>query len=140
MTEQLYVKRGRRYLPWGNAEDWDREKDVMKIGTFRLIHCPEPGHYRYRYDVTPDSAAWVAAAMVAENAMQKAIVDASIARPSSHGSHPYTPEQQRIIEQFRIDMAAAGGLVPSYWTHNSPIEIAEAGINAVKRLQGDHYG
>ena len=56
MSEQLYVKRGRRYVPWGNGAHWDMDIDAMKVGTFRLIYCPEPGHYRYRYDVIPDTA------------------------------------------------------------------------------------
>ena len=131
MTEQLYFKRGRRYFPWGNGDYRDMDKDAMQAGSCRLIYCPEPGHYRYRYDVTPDSASWVAAAMVAEHAMQEAMAARAIASPSSVQN---TPEQQRIIEQFRKDMAAAGGLAPSYWTHGAPWEIAKAGVDAVRQL------
>jgi hypothetical protein len=47
-TETLYIKKGRRYIPWGNLGDrnW-HDGDPMRIGTFRLIHCPAPGHYRF---------------------------------------------------------------------------------------------
>lgn len=134
MGEQLYIKRGRRYIPWGNGDHWDMDKDAMQAGTCRLIYCPEPGHYRYRYDVTPDSAAWVAAAMVAEHAMQQAIADHAIARPKPQS---YTPEQQWLIEQFRRDMAAAGALVPDWWTHASAAEIAQAGVEAVRSLPAE---
>jgi hypothetical protein len=130
MSEQLYIKRGRRYYPWGNGDCWDTDKDAMKAGTCRLIYCPEPGHYRHHHDVTPDSAAWVAAAMVAEHAMQEAMASRAIAQPQAL---QYTPEQQRLIEQFRRDMAAAGGLTPIWWTHGTPAEIAKAGVDAVKR-------
>lgn len=128
MTEQLYVKRGRRYIPWGNGDHWDRDKDAMQAGTCRLIYCPEPGHYRQRHDVTPNSAAWVAAAMVAEHAMQEAMAARAVAQPQAL---QYTPRQRKLIEQFRRDMAAAGALVPVWWTHGSPAEIAKAGVDAV---------
>ena len=61
----LYIKKGKRYVPWGNLEDRSYFQDVMKVGTFQLVHCVESGHYRYRHNVTPDSAAFVAAAFVA---------------------------------------------------------------------------
>jgi hypothetical protein len=106
MTEQLYVKKGRRYVPWGNTASWNSGNDAMKIGTFRLIHCPEPGYYRYRHDVTPDTAAFLAAAGLAQHAMEKAIHERAIATPlDSSISVPHTPEQQAIIEKFRHDMA-----------------------------------
>jgi hypothetical protein len=131
VSEQLYVKRGRRYHPWGNGDHWGHDCDAMEAGTCRLIHCPEPGHYRQRSIVSPDAAAWVAAAMVAEHAMQEAIAARAIAAPQVA---PYTPKQLRLIEQFRRDMAAAGGLTPIYWTHSTPGEIVRAGIDAVRKL------
>lgn len=129
MSEQLYVKRGRRYVPWGNGSHWDTDKDAMEIGTYRLIHCPAPGHFRYRYDVVPATAEWAAAAMLAEHAMQEAITSRAISQPSSPVG--YTTEQQQIIEQFRKDMAATGALAPTWWTSSSPMEIARAGVDAV---------
>jgi hypothetical protein len=132
MSTQLFVKRGRRYYPWGNGDHYDNDYSAMKIGTCRLIYCPEPGHYRSRYDVTPESAGWMAAAMLAEYAMQEAMADRALAQPQPDFA-PYTVEQQRLIEQFRQDMAAAGGLTPFYWTHSTPAEIAKAGVDAVKQ-------
>ena len=131
----LYVKRGRRYIPWGHLEqDWHRDGDLMPIGTFRLVHCPAPGHYRTTHDVTPDTAAFLAAAEIAAAAMEQAMRERAVAVPQL-GNTPYTAEQRRLIEQFRQDMAATGALVPSYWTSSSAYEIARAGIQAVRRVR-----
>ena len=131
MSTQLFTKQGRRYVPWGNADDrWDA--DVMAVGTFRLVHCPAPGHYRYSHDVTPDTAAFVAACELAAVAMERAILDAATHRPSASAS--YTPEQQVIIERFRQDMVATGGVLPVWWQTSSAREIAQAGIDAVRQV------
>jgi hypothetical protein len=131
----LYTKRGRRYIPWGHLEqDWHRDGDLMQIGTFRLVHCPAPGHYRTTHDVTPDTAAFLAAAEIAAAAMEQAIHDRAMYAPDL-GNTPYTAEQRRLIEQFRQDMAATGALIPSYWTSGTACAIARAGIDAVRRAQ-----
>lgn len=133
MSTHLYEKRGRRYIPWGNGDHWGSDRDAMQIGSFRLIHCPAPGHYRQRHDVAPDTAAFIAAVMVAQHAMEEAMNAAARAQPSV-GPRPYTAQQIAIIDRFRADMAAAGALVPSYWVHGTAAEIALAGIKAVERL------
>ena len=132
----LYTKRGRRYIPWGHLEqDWHRDGDLMPIGTFRLVHCPAPGHYRTTHDVTPDTAAFLAAAEIAAAAMEQAMRQRAVALPQL-GNKPYTAKQGRLIEQFRQDMAATGALVPAYWTHVSAREIGQAGIDAVREAAG----
>lgn len=137
MTNQvLYIKEGRRYVPWGNVEDPGHFPDVMKVGTFRLVHCVENGHYRYRHDVTPDSAAFVAAAMIALDAMEKAMLEKAKSNPNK-APKPWTQRQKELIENFRSDMAATGALVPTYWTTSSAYEIAMAGIKAVKQTISD---
>lgn len=132
VNHQLYIKRGRRYIPWGNGTDWDSDHDAMEIGSFRLIHCPDPGHYRTRHDVTPDTAGWAAAAMIAQQAMEDAMRERAIAQPQVQ---QYSKRQMELIEQFRRDMADAGGLVPSYWSHGTAFEIAQAGVDAVRRSE-----
>jgi hypothetical protein len=82
--------------------------------------------------VTPDTAGFVAAAMIAREALEKAICNAVIAKPSLPTTRPYTPKQKRIVEQFRKDMADAGGLVPDWWTAKSAYEIVTAVIEAVR--------
>jgi hypothetical protein len=130
MSDQLFIKKGRRYVSYGNAGSWCDDRDVMKIGEFRLTYCADEGHYRARYDVTPDTAAFIAAAMIAQHEMEKAITETVIAKPSLEGQ-PYTDEQKRIVEKFRHDMAATGALVPYYWLHRSAAEVAKAGVDAV---------
>lgn len=130
MTEPFYIKRGRRYVLWGNLADWNHDNDAMPVGTFRLIHCPEPGHYRTRHDVTPDTAAFLAAAMIAHHAMEEAMFAAAKATPRA--PKPKTSRQRELTEQFRNDMAAEGALLPTYWQHGTAWEIAQAGIEAVR--------
>lgn len=132
----LYTKHGRRYRPWGHLEEnWHRGGDPMQAGTFRLVHCVASGHYRTTHDVTPDTAAFLAAAEIAAVAMEQAMRQRAVALPQL-GNKPYTAKQRRLIEQFRQDMAATGALVPSYWTHASAREIAQAGIDAVREAAG----
>lgn len=127
LNETLYVKRGRRYTPWGHAS---YSADVMRVGTYRLVYCPESGHRRYTTEVTPQSAARVAALADAQFVMEQAIFERAKARPST-GPKPNTPAQQRLIQEFRDDMAATGALVPDYWTHGTAYEIAKAGVDAL---------
>lgn len=133
MTDQietLYIKKGRRYYPWGNQSF---ANDVMKAGTFLLTHCPEDGHYRYTHDVTPDTAAFLAAASVAQWEMEQAILERAKSKPQS-APVPWTEEQLKLIEQFRNDMAATGALIPGYWMDSTAYEIAQAGIKAVEEV------
>ena len=131
MKTTLYEKVGRRYRPWGNARDWTRDADTMKAGTFRLTACTGTGSYRYEYDVTPDTAGFVAAAEIARSAMILAMQKAAIAAPVET-LRPYTKRQLEIIERFRREMAAAGGMAPSHWEMSSAFKIADAGIKAVR--------
>ncbi len=131
MSETLYRKVGRRYEPVSRT--WPNDyRDNLAVGTFRLTYCYRDGGRMYEYNVTPDTAGFVAAAMIAREALEKAICDAVIAKPSLPTTRPYTPKQKRIIEQFRQDMAAAGGLVPNWWTAKSAYEIATAVIETVR--------
>ena len=130
----LYEKKGRRYVVWGNVEAWNRDGDIMQAGTHRLVHCPADGERRYRNDVTPDSAAFIAAAQIAERAMEKAMLEKAKAQPNV-GPRPYTAKQIALIDKFREDMAAEGALVPTYWVYGTAAEIAKAGLDAVINAQ-----
>ena len=124
----LYTKAGRRYRVWGHAENFYSHR--MRAGQFALVHCPEDGSRRYRYDVTPDTAAFLAASAVAMNAMVEAMRKRAVATPG----HPvlYSKKQLAIIERFRAEMSAAGGLLPDCWLHASAEQIAQAGVDAVR--------
>ena len=68
--------------------------------------------------------------MVADHAMQEAIAEKTIFHADTS---EYTPEQKKIIERFRHEMAAAGALLPTWWTSSSSHEIAKAGVDAVRK-------
>lgn len=134
-TTTLYTKRGRRYVPYGNVSDWRyRDGDAMRVGEFRLTHCVGDGLTRYIYNVTPDTAVFLAACSIAQVAMEQAIMEAAKLKPEPM---TYTPKQQEIFERFRQEMAAAGGLLPIYWRDSSAAEIAAAGIAAVWAAAGE---
>jgi hypothetical protein len=128
MSETVYIKRGRRYVPFSS---WERDiGDSMKVGTFRLTYAYSDGGRRYTYDVQPDTAGFVAAAQIARTAMEAAMRDAAIANPSS--TTLYTKRQLDILARFRAEMAEAGGLLPTSWQHSSAYDISQAGIDAVR--------
>lgn len=135
-TTTLYVKKGRRYVPYGNVSDWMYSNgDRMQAGEFRLTHCVGDGSTRYYYNVTPDNAAFLAAAGIARVAMEEAIREAAKSKPET--SMAYTPQQQEIIQRFRHEMAAAGGLLPIYWRNSTAFEIVAAGVAAVQAAVGE---
>lgn len=129
-TEPLFKKVGRRYVPvqtyWHEHHDIDR----MAVGTFRLTYAYCDGGRRYEYDVKPDTAGFVAAAMVAKVAMEDAIKSASTLRPS--GVTRYTKAQMECIERFQKEMA---GLAPTHWQGAAAHEIADAAIRAVQEFR-----
>lgn len=127
MKEVLYKKIGRKYIPV--VVEFDR--DILNVGQFRLHYCYAKGAGMYAYDVTPDTAGFVAAAMIARKAMEEMMGEAAKATPSK-GGRPYTKKEQETIKEFRERM---GGMFPDWWTHTSPWDIAEAGINAVRNYK-----
>jgi hypothetical protein len=140
VTTPLYEKRGRRYYLWGNGEHWDTQTDAMQAGTCRLVYCPEPGFYRYRYDVTLDTAAFLAAAEVARHAMEEAMHEKARSATAMSQAVPWTPEQKRLIQQFERDMNATGAFLPTHWLQSTPRDIAQAGIDAVRRVYEETAG
>jgi hypothetical protein len=66
--------------------------------------------------------------------MEKAMGEAATSKPEPM---TYTATQHEIIERFRQEMAAAGGLVPVFWRNSSAAEIAAAGIAAVRAAAGE---
>lgn len=123
----LYVKRGRRYEVFGNAEQFD----LMRAGQWRLTYCYRDGGRRFAYDVRPDSAGFVAAAQLAAVAMEEAITKAAAGTPD-HASHEYTPAQLAALEKARADLMAAGLTLPTWWRMGSAHEIAQAVVDAVR--------
>ena len=125
MSETFYKKVGRKYVVVFSGElcDYDLKKADGFILTYRK-DC----HTAYEYEVKPDNAAFVAAAMVARQAMEQAIHEAAKMHPSG-SIKAYTPKQRKLIKQFQADM---GGMAPHYWSGKTSWEIAQAGIDAVR--------
>jgi len=126
MSEIFYKKVGRKYVPVASGELYDY--DLKKANGFILTHRKDC-QTAYEYEVKPDNASFVAAAMVARQAMEEAIHEASKMHPSG-GVKAYTPKQRKIIKQFQEDM---GGMAPVYWSSKTSWEIAQAGIDAVAK-------
>lgn len=124
----LYEKIGRKYVP----VQIDYDRDTLKCGQFRLHYAYEDGAGMYFYDVTPDTAGFVAAAMIAHKAIEQAIRDATPANPRPLD---YTKKQLAIINRYRAEMIEAGGLFPQWWQHTSSWDIAKAGIDAVRNFK-----
>ena len=130
-TETLYKKKGHRYIPTYSLAAWNCEGDMMPVGSFRLVHAYSDGGRRYAYDVTPDTAAWVAAATLAVHAMTEAIHKAN--QPTVSSPKPWTKKQQAAIAQASAILEAAGIWSGRGWTTALAHDVAQAGIDAVKQ-------
>ena len=130
-TEPLYRKVGRRYVPTYSLAHWNYDGDMMPVGSFRLVHAYCDGGRRYAYDVTPDTAAWVAAATLAEHAMTEAIHKAN--QHTIASGTPWTKKQQAAIAQANAILDAAGIWGRRGWTTAAAHDVAKAGIDAVRQ-------
>ena len=123
--ETLYRKKpSGRYEIMGESELMDRI--IMPPQGFVLTHRAA-GATQWEYAVQPDTAGFMAAAMVARQAMEDAIRDA--ATYHTQAVRPYTKKQLACIEQFKRDM---GMVHPYWWTQTSARDIAQAAIDAVR--------
>ncbi len=125
----MHGTRARYTLAYSHINDY-HIVDAMKVNTFRLVHAYGEGGRRYHYDVTLDTAAFVAAASIAEKAMVDAMMEASKVQPEL-GGVKYTEKQLAAINQARDIMQAAGVFI-THWKHPGMHDIVKAGIDAVK--------
>ena len=130
-TETLFRKVGRKYVPAYSLSEWSYDKDLMPVGSFRLVHAYSDGGRRYAYDVTPDTAGWVAAATLALHAMTEAIHKANKLTVAS--STPWTKKQQAAIAQANAILESAGIWSGRGWTTAAAHDVAQAGIDAVRQ-------
>lgn len=131
-TRTMHGTRPRYTLAYSHINDY-HIVDAMKVNTFRLVHAYGEGGRRYHYDVTPDTAAFVAAASIAEKAMIDAMLDASKVQPAQDLSK-YTIKQLEAIRKARDIMEAAGCFI-NQWQYAGVHDIVKAGIDAVKKWQ-----
>jgi hypothetical protein len=137
-TETLFRKVGRKYVPAYSLSEWNYDKDMMPVGSFRLVHAYSDGGRRYAYDVTPDTAAWVAAATLAVHAMTEAIHKAN--QHTIASGTPWTKKQQAAIAQSNAILEAAGIWSGRGWTTAAAHDVAQAGIDAVKQWANQPKG
>ena len=124
IRETLYRKKPNgRYEAMGEAEHYDYI--IMPPQGFVLTYRKD-GVTQWEYAVKPDTAGFLAAAMVARTAMEDAIRANSTFRPQTE--RKFTKKQLACIEQFKAEMDMA---YPTYWTQTSARDIAQAGIDAV---------
>jgi hypothetical protein len=129
-TRTMHGTRARYTLAYSHVNDYHLV-DVMQVNTFRLVHAYGEGGRRYHYDVTPDTAAFVAAASIAEKAMVDAMMESNQVQPA-HTLEKYTEKQLAAINQARDIMQSAGVFV-THWKYPGMHDIVKAGIDAVKR-------
>lgn len=122
MTKKVYYEKiGRRYVP---VAEYDSDLlDSFPKGSHLV--CVYPGGSSRRFNIQPDYAALIAASRVAEDAMSRAISEASELRPKQT---PITEGQRRawrkLAKEFGDELATLN--------INSSREIAEAGIKALQ--------
>ena len=121
MKKVYYEKIGRRYHP---VAEYDSDLlDSFPRGA-HLVMC-YPGGSSRRFNVEPNHAAMIAAGRVAEDAICKALNQASEMRPAKT---PITPAQQRawkkLAKEFGDELCTLHG--------TSVRDIAEAGVQAMQ--------
>jgi hypothetical protein len=121
MKKIYYEKVGRRYRP---VAEYDSDLvDSFHKGTHLVMVYP--GGSSRRYNIDPNYAAMIAAGRVAEDAMCKAMLDASELRPQRT---PLTEGQQRawrkLAKEFGDELCTLQG--------SSTRDIVEAGVKAMQ--------
>lgn len=122
MAKKVYYERvGRKYLP---VREYDSDlMESFPAGTHMVV-C-YPGGRSYRYNIDPALAPMIAAGRLAEDAMCKAMAQASELRPPAA---PLTPGQkaawQQLAQEFGSDLCTLHGAS----TH----DIVEAGVLAMQ--------
>jgi hypothetical protein len=121
MTKKIYYEKvGRRYVP---VAEYDNEYlDSFPKGN-HLVMC-YPGGQSRRFNIDPNYAAMIAAGRVAEDAMSKAVQQASQMRPRNK---PITEKQRKAWKA----LAKAFGDEVYYVELPSAREVAEEGLKAM---------
>lgn len=107
MTKEVFYKKvGRKYVPVSEY-DSDLSYALPKGNHLISVH---PGGSSTRYNINPNHAAMIAACRVAEDAISKAIMDATEIRRQTRGGKNETPltESQRaawdnLVKEFGPD-------------------------------------
>lgn len=123
MKKIYYEKVGRRYKPVAEY-DSDFLDSFPKGNHLVMVY---PGGKSSRFNIDPDYAPLIAATRVAEDAISRAIADASKLRTPQHASQPLTERQIKAWKNLQKEMGVDN--YPLEWP--SYREIAEAGAHAM---------
>jgi hypothetical protein len=121
MKKIYYIKEGRRYRP---VAEYDSDlMDSFPKGN-HLVMC-YPGGVSRRFNIDPNHAAMIAAGRVAEDAMCRAMMDASELKPQQT---PLTEGQRRawrkLAKEFGDELCTLQGA--------STRDIVESGVKAMQ--------
>jgi hypothetical protein len=116
-----YVKRGRRYFP---VSQWDPQLDQALPPGHHLVSV-RPGQESLRCNIEPARAPMIAAGMLAEEAMSRAIYNAMELRPAPIR---LTARQQTLMKELTESMNRQD----LGWRRASAAEAAQAGVRALQ--------
>lgn len=116
--ETLYIKKGRRYKPWGMIY----ALGGLPQGTHLVV--VKPGSQSMLYNVEPDRAALLAAMREATEAMIDAMREASELQPQQA---PITQEQRDLLDKLK-----ATGFNASIWSRGGLHDMVYAGMKALE--------
>jgi hypothetical protein len=121
MKKIYYVKEGRRYKPVAEYDN-DLMDSFHKGNHLVMVY---PGGSSRRYNIDPNYAAMIAAGRLAEDAVCRAMMDASELRPART---PITPAQQRAWKKLAKEMGDELCTL-----HGASVrDCAEAGVQAMQ--------
>lgn len=116
--ETLYIKKGRRYKPWGTIYDMNG----LPQGAHLVV--VKPSSQSLLYNVEPDRAALLSAMREASEAMIDAMREASELQPRQA---PITQEQRDLLDKLKET-----GFNSSIWSRGGLRDIVDAGMRALE--------
>lgn len=116
--ETLYIKKGRRYKPWGMIYDLRG----LPQGTHLVV--VKPSSQSMLYNVEPDRAALLAAMREATEAMIDAMRESDELQPRQA---PITQEQRDLLDRLK-----ATGFNDSVWSRSGLRDMVDAGMRVLE--------
>lgn len=124
MKKVFYEKVGRKYVP---VSEYDGDLlSALPKGTHIIMSYP--GGSSTRYNINPAYGPMIAAGRVAEDAMTRAIQEASEIRREENSETPLTPEQKEAWEH----LVKVFGERARYLRWQSARDVAEAALKAMQ--------
>lgn len=117
-NDTLYIKKGRRYKPWGMIYDLNG----LPEGAHLVV--VKPGSQSMLYNVEPDRAALLAAMREATEYMIDSMREASELQSQQV---PITQEQRDLLDKLK-----ATGFNASVWSRGSLRDMIDAGMKALE--------